>query len=128
MSALIELDRVSKDYVSEAATVRALRDVSLSIEPGTVVALVGHNGAGKSTLLRSLSGAERPDRGAIELGGEAVSFSSPADAAASGIACVYQELSLVDQLTVAQNLFLGQEQVAGGRLRRSGLEEAGQDG
>jgi len=101
----------------------AIQDVSLRIEPGTVVALVGHNGAGKSTLLRALSGAERPDEGEVLIDGKRVVMSSPADAAAAGIACVYQELSLVDQLTVAQNLYLGCELNKGGILSRKEMAD-----
>src|SRR5216684_364691 len=101
----------------------ALNQVSLSVFPGQVVALAGHNGAGKSTLLRSLSGAERPDRGAIILDGVRKNFAHPSDAAAAGIACVYQELSLIDELTVAQNLFLGQERTHGGRLERRTMND-----
>jgi len=114
------LQHVSKSY----GTTAALSDVSLTIERGSVVALVGHNGAGKSTLLRSLSGAERPDRGTILVDGEEVSFAGPSDATAAGIACVYQELSLIDQLTVAQNLFLGRESVTAGRLNRREMNAA----
>ncbi|MCS5720637.1 sugar ABC transporter ATP-binding protein [Herbiconiux sp. CPCC 203407] len=108
------VDGISKSY----GPTNALTDVSLAIRPGRVTALIGHNGAGKSTLLRSLSGAEVPDSGSIRIDGEAQSFTGPRDASTAGIACVYQELSLVDQLTVAQNIFLGQEQVSGGVLSR----------
>lgn len=92
---------------------KALTDVSLVVPPGKIVALVGHNGAGKSTLLRVLSGAEKPGQGTVSVDGREQSFSKPSDATDAGIACVYQELSLVDQLTVAQNVFLGRE--VGGR-------------
>jgi ABC-type sugar transport system ATPase subunit len=107
---------ISKSY----GQTRALSNVSLTVPPGKVVALVGHNGAGKSTLLRALSGAERPDDGSISVGGEQFEFAQPSDADSAGIACVYQELSLVDQLTVAQNMFLGHEQSRTGVL---GLRE-----
>jgi ribose transport system ATP-binding protein len=90
---------------------RALSDVSLEIPPGQVVALIGHNGAGKSTLLRALAGAEVPDEGTISVDGRTVHFQSPINAADAGIACVYQELSLVNELTIAENLFLGAEKV-----------------
>ncbi|WP_291050168.1 sugar ABC transporter ATP-binding protein [Herbiconiux sp.] len=108
------VDSISKSY----GPTKALTNVSLRIRPGQVTALIGHNGAGKSTLLRSLSGAEVPDEGSIRIDGEAQEFHGPRDASDAGIACVYQELSLVDQLTVAQNIFLGQETVSGGLLSR----------
>jgi ABC-type sugar transport system ATPase subunit len=105
---------ISKSY----GPTRALTDVTLNIQPGQVVALIGHNGAGKSTLLRSLSGAEVPDNGTIVVDGSSDEFHSPGDATAAGIACVYQELSLVDELTVAENLFLGTERLTGPFLNR----------
>jgi len=114
---------VIQDLSKAYEGVWALDQVSISVFPGQVVALAGHNGAGKSTLLRSLSGAERPDRGAITLNGVRKNFAHPADAAAAGIACVYQELSLIDELTVAQNLFLGQERTHGGRLERRKMND-----
>ncbi len=93
----------------------ALGGVSLTVAAGEVHGLVGHNGAGKSTLLRIMAGAERPDSGTLLLGGAAQDFGSPHDAIERGISCVYQELSILENLTVAQNLFLGRE------LRRMGL-------
>jgi ABC-type sugar transport system ATPase subunit len=108
---------VSKWY----GATRALSNVNLVIRPGRVVALVGHNGAGKSTLLRSLAGVEAPDEGDISVDGTAANWLSPADANASGIACVYQELSLINELTVAQNLFLGAEKLAGPLLDRRAM-------
>jgi ABC-type sugar transport system ATPase subunit len=110
---------ISKSY----GPTKALSDVSLTIQPGQVVALIGHNGAGKSTLLRSLSGAEVPDSGSIAVDGSTAPFASPKDAARAGIACVYQELSLIDELTVAENLFLGTERTAGGLLSRSAMNK-----
>lgn len=105
---------ISKSY----GATHALADVSLAIPAGKVVALVGHNGAGKSTLLRTLSGAETPDAGTIRIDGQPVEFHRPAEANAAGIATVYQELSLVNELTVAENLFLGAEKLAGPMLDR----------
>jgi rhamnose transport system ATP-binding protein len=86
---------------------RALDNVELAIMPGTVHGLVGENGAGKSTLGKILSGVIRPDEGLIEVGGEAVSFSSPGSALAAGITIMQQELSLAPDLTVAENVLLG---------------------
>lgn len=114
------VNAISKSY----GPTRALTEVSLAIRPGKVTALIGHNGAGKSTLLRSLSGAEMPDTGTITIDGEPQLFSRPRDSSDAGIACVYQELSLVDQLTVAQNLFLGHETVAGPVLNRKQMNKA----
>jgi len=111
---------VSKWY----GATRALSNVSLDIPPGRVVALIGHNGAGKSTLLRALSGAEIPDEGTISVDSRTVEFRSPGEAAADGIACVYQELSLINELTVAENLFLGAEQLKGPLLDRRAMSNA----
>jgi ABC-type sugar transport system ATPase subunit len=108
---------VSKSY----GATRALTNVNLEIPQGRIVALIGHNGAGKSTLLRTLSGAETPDEGRTLIDGREVRFASPADATAAGIACVYQELSLINELTVAENLFLGAEKSAGGILDRRAM-------
>jgi ABC-type sugar transport system ATPase subunit len=85
----------------------AVRDISFAVEAGKVLALVGENGAGKSTLMRVLSGAVIPDSGSIELDGRPVTIAGPADAMALGIRTVYQELSLLPHLSVAENILLG---------------------
>jgi len=85
----------------------ALDSVSLQFEGGKIHALLGKNGAGKSTLVKLLSGAIQPTAGKIFVDGREVSFHGPSEAFAGGIATVYQELSLVPQLTVAENIFLG---------------------
>jgi ABC-type sugar transport system ATPase subunit len=85
----------------------AVRDISFEVDPGRVLALCGENGAGKSTLMRILSGATLPDSGAILLDGTPADIARPADAMALGIRTVYQELSLLPHLSVAENVLLG---------------------
>ena len=97
---------------------QALRRVSLSVGSGEVLGLVGENGAGKSTLIRLVSGAERPDGGRMEWGGEPALFGSPAEALRRGIAVVHQELSLAPDLSVRENLFLGAGWSRRGIVRR----------
>jgi ABC-type sugar transport system ATPase subunit len=89
--------------------VQALREVSLTVRPGTVHALVGENGAGKSTLMKILAGVYQPDTGSIEIQGRRQCFANPAQAIGAGIAMIYQELDLAEHLTVAENIFLGAE-------------------
>jgi ribose transport system ATP-binding protein len=89
--------------------VRALDGVDLEVSAGEVHCLLGQNGAGKSTLIKVLAGVHRPDAGEIVWDGEAASFTSPHAAMRAGIATIYQELDLVDELTVAENVFLGHE-------------------
>ena len=86
-----------------------LADVSIDFRPGEVHALMGENGAGKSTLMKILAGVHRPDGGTVEWRGQAVSFASPHDALAQGIAMVHQELMPIPDLDVAENLLLGME-------------------
>ena len=89
--------------------VRALHDVTLRLRAGRLLALLGENGAGKSTLMNVLSGVVVPDRGQILLNEKPVRFASPRDARAHGIATIFQELSLCANLSVAENIFLGNE-------------------
>ena len=89
--------------------VRALDGVSIHVNPGEIVGLLGANGAGKSTLLKVMSGAHRPTSGAIHVRGSAKVFHSPKDAAAAGIQMVYQDLALIEAQDVAVNLQLGRE-------------------
>ncbi|MEV7342172.1 sugar ABC transporter ATP-binding protein [Streptomyces sp. NPDC093544] len=111
----LAVNAISKRY----GQTRALDGVTVTLIPGQVLALVGHNGAGKSTLLKMLAGAESPDEGSVLIDGVPQHFSTPADSLAAGVACVYQELRLVDQLTVAQNVFLGHETSRRGRLAQT---------
>ena len=88
--------------------VKANKDISLAFRPGRIKALLGENGAGKSTLMSMLSGRLRPDSGSIAVDGAVARFSSPADALRAGIGMVYQHFMLVDSMTVAENVLLGQ--------------------
>ena len=96
--------------------VKALDGVDFEVHPGEVVALLGDNGAGKSTLLKVMSGAHRPSAGTIEVGGSAIDFRSPRDAASAGVQMVYQDLALIDAADIATNLTLGREPVLRGPL------------
>ena len=102
---MLTMTDVHKRY---GATV-ALAGASLRVSAGSIHGLIGQNGAGKSTLLKILAGAESPDDGTIELAGEHVRLSSPADAHRYGIGIVYQDFSLLPNLTVAENIALGRE-------------------
>ena len=105
---LLALKAFSKSF----GPVEALKDVELEVHPGEVVALVGDNGAGKSTLIKSISGAQPPDSGTASWEGQPVRLNTPHDATAIGIATVYQDLALAENLDVVANLFLGQEIVS----------------
>jgi D-xylose transport system ATP-binding protein len=102
--------------------VQALSDVSLDVAPGEVVALVGDNGAGKSTLVKVIAGVHPPDGGSVEFDGRQVNIGGPAHAQALGIATVFQDLALCDNLDVVANLFLGQEPRHAGALDEVEME------
>lgn len=106
MAEVLKVDGVSKVFLPNIV---ALEDASLSVESGEVHCLLGANGAGKSTLLKIIAGAFKPTTGTVRIDGRNVLMRSPADAARSGVSMIYQELDLVPQLSVEQNLFLGQE-------------------
>lgn len=89
--------------------ISVLSDIDLDLYPGEVVALVGDNGAGKSTLVKIISGVHQPTSGSLKVGGQAVSLASPAQAQALGIATVFQDLALCENLDVVANMFLGRE-------------------
>jgi ABC-type sugar transport system ATPase subunit len=93
--------------------VQALRGVNFSVRQSEVMALVGDNGAGKSTLVKVISGAHKPTSGEVLLDGQPVTFRDPSAATDAGIATVYQDLALVDQRSVAMNLYLGREPTRG---------------
>lgn len=106
------------DVVKTFPGVRALDGVQLEVRAGEVHCLLGQNGAGKSTLIKVLSGVHRPDAGTVEWLGEPVAFADPQAAMKAGIATIYQELDLVEDLTVAENVFLGHEPRRAGFVRR----------
>jgi D-xylose transport system ATP-binding protein len=103
--ALLDLEGVSKHF----GPVQALDGVDFQVHAGEVVALVGDNGAGKSTLVKTISGIYSPDEGRFVFDGEEVTIGSPQQAAGLGIATVYQDLALCDNLDTVANLFLGHE-------------------
>jgi ABC-type sugar transport system ATPase subunit len=89
--------------------VQALKNVSLQLLPGEVLALAGDNGAGKSTLIKIISGVYRADQGELLLDGAPLQMRDPQDARAQGIETIYQDLALADNLDVGSNIFLGRE-------------------
>jgi ribose transport system ATP-binding protein len=103
---LLRLESITKSF----GPVHALREVSLDIRAGEVLALIGENGAGKSTLMKVLSGAHRPDGGSVEMNGQPLALSGPLAARKAGIAMIYQELTLAPHLTVEENVTLGLEE------------------
>ncbi|HEY6886918.1 MAG TPA: ATP-binding cassette domain-containing protein [Solirubrobacter sp.] len=100
----------AKGLSKSFGAVSALEDVDFEVAAGEVVALVGDNGAGKSTLIKALSGAQPADAGSIAMDGRDVTIRSPQDAYKLGIATVYQDLALADNLDVVGNLYLGREE------------------
>jgi ribose transport system ATP-binding protein len=114
-SALLDVTGVTKSF----AGVKALRGVDLHVLPGEVHCILGQNGAGKSTLIKVLAGVHRPDEGEISWQGEQVDIPTPEAAIELGIATMYQELDVVDGLTIAENIFLGHELERGGFTRRT---------
>ena len=107
---VLALRGVSKSF----GPVQALSEVDFEVHNGEVVALVGDNGAGKSTLVKAIAGINPPDSGSILFEGKEVHITRPTDAVALGIATVYQDLALADNLDVVENLFLGREEVGDG--------------
>jgi len=105
-----------KDIVKNFPGVRALDQVSLTLKKGEIHGLIGENGAGKSTLIKTLTGVNKPDSGTIIFEGNEVQFSGPLEAKQAGIACVYQELNIVPELSVTDNMFLGNMKKKAGSL------------
>ncbi len=120
----LRLDGVCKSF----GGVQALTNVNLRVSKGEVLGVIGENGAGKSTLMKIIAGVMPPDKGTISLDGSVVHFGSPADAARHGVAMVYQDLALCDNLDAVSNLFLGAEIVGrrwpGARRRRGAMRRS----
>jgi len=120
----LRLEAISRHF----GGIHALTGVSLSVSYGEVLGIVGENGAGKSTLMKIVAGVMPPGSGAISLDGTTVHFRSPADAARLGIAMVYQDLALCDNLDAVANMFLGSEivrwRVPGARRSRGQMRRA----
>ena len=104
MTPTLELRGVSKSFPG----VKALDDVSFSVRKGEVVGLIGENGAGKSTVLKILNGIYQPDSGTVLVNGKPTILTSPRNAFDNGVAMVFQEQSIIQNLSVAENIFLGQ--------------------
>jgi len=107
---LLSLRGVSKRFPG----VRALHNAQLTLQAGEVTALIGENGAGKSTIVKILTGIYQPDEGEILIGGEKVGFSGPRDAWSAGVTAIHQETAMFDELSVAENVFMGHMPVGGG--------------
>jgi D-xylose transport system ATP-binding protein len=116
---ILELKHISKTF----GHVHALADVEFQVLPGEIMALVGDNGAGKSTLIKVISGAHQPTNGEIYLDGKHIHIPNPRVASSYGIATVYQDLALIDQRSVAANLFLGREPARGMVVDRKRMTE-----
>lgn len=115
MSTLLEMKGISKAF----SGVYALKDAQLTLNSGEVHALLGENGAGKSTLIKILGGIYTKDTGEIRINGQPVEITSVKDARANGISIIHQELMMLPQMTIYENIFLGQESNSGGFIKRS---------
>jgi ABC-type sugar transport system ATPase subunit len=115
---ILRLRGIGKSFGS----VKALTDIDLDLPAGKVTALVGDNGAGKSTLIKAISGISAPDAGQFIWQGSPVHIRTPADAAELGIATVYQDLALCDNLDIVQNMFLGHELLRSRLLDEAAME------
>ena len=102
----IRLKNICKSF----GPVQANKNVSIDVNKGEILALLGENGSGKSTLVNMLSGIYTPDSGEIEIGGKNVVFRSPKDAISAGIGMIHQHFKLIDVLTAAENIVIGQEE------------------
>jgi D-xylose transport system ATP-binding protein len=118
-TAVLSLQGVSKRF----GAVQALKDIDFDVQAGEVVALVGDNGAGKSTLVKAIAGVYTPDEGTMTFDGKPTRVTSPAEAQHLGIATVFQDLALCDNLDVVANLYLGRELHRGRALDEVTMEQ-----
>jgi len=116
---VLSMTGVSKRF----GAVQALKDIDFEVAAGEVVALVGDNGAGKSTLVKTIAGVYTPDAGEVVFDGQPVTITSPSEAQALGIATVFQDLALCDNLDVVGNLFLGNEVLRSRALDEVAMEQ-----
>ena len=112
-----------KEIVKTFPGVKALKGVSLKLQKGEALGLVGENGAGKSTLIKTLGGVHLPESGEIRVGGQCVSLTTPSVSQSRGIAIIYQEFNLAPNLTASENLFLGKEVTRHGFINHSREED-----
>ena len=119
---ILTLKNISKEFPG----VKALNNVTINIERGTIHGLVGENGAGKSTLIKVLAGIYQPNAGEIILEGKSCRFSSPIEARRAGISVVHQEIKLAEPLSVAENMFLGNIMMKGGLVDWKGMRRSAQ--
>ena len=105
METVLKLEHISKMFPG----VRALDDMNFDVRAGEVHAICGENGAGKSTLMKIVTGVYKPDDGNIFISGNKMDFVSPNDAFLKGVAIIYQETSLFEEMTILENIFLGHE-------------------
>ena len=110
---LLQMRGIDKSFPG----VHALQRVSLELQRGEVLALVGENGAGKSTLIKVLAGAHMPDAGEILIDGQPVRMTSPHAAQLAGVSVIYQEFNLIPDMTVREKIFLGREKTRGGLIK-----------
>ena len=116
--ALVRTEKIRKDF----STVTVLKDISIELQAGETLGLIGENGAGKSTLMKILSGLYQPTSGTLHLGGQATVLRGPRDAKAAGISIVPQEFNLCPDLSVSENIYLGDEiRARGGLLDRAAM-------
>jgi ribose transport system ATP-binding protein len=120
MSLTVGFKEVSKSF----GPVQVLHGVSFELAPGRVYGVLGENGAGKSTLMKILAGYEAASDGSVELGGQPVRFKGPREAETAGVVMIHQEFNLADDLSIAQNIFLGHEPRRWGLLDEDAMASA----